>query len=64
MYSPMLNVQAVSTSASLVQGAGCDICPPVHEQFEAEFNPPHMNWVLIGDTKGSLRAQVRWVVDR
>ena len=64
MCSPMLTVQAAPTSASLVQGACCDICPPVHEKYEAEFNPLHMNWVLVDDTKGNPRAQMRWVVDR
>jgi hypothetical protein len=59
MYSPMLAVQAAPTSASLVQGACCDIYPPVHE-----LNPLHMNWVLVDDTKGNPRAQMRWVVDR
>jgi hypothetical protein len=63
MCSPMLTVQAAPTSASLVQGACCDICPPVHKTYEAEFNPPHMNWVLVDDTKGNPRAQMRWVVE-
>ena len=60
--SPMLTVQAVPTGGSLVQGGCCEIC--VHEKYEAEFNPLHMNWVLVDDTKGSPRAQMRWVVDR
>ena len=54
MYSPMLSVQAATTSASLVQGACCDICPPVHEKYEAEFNPLHMNWVLVDDTTRTI----------
>lgn len=64
MCSPMLAVQAAPTSASLVQGACCDIYPAVHEKYEAEFNPLHMNWVVVDDTKGKSRTQVRWVVDR
>jgi hypothetical protein len=64
MCSPMLSVQAAPTSASLVQGACCDICPSVHEKYEAEFHPLHMNWVLVDDTKGNPRPQMRWVVDR
>ncbi len=60
----MLIVQAASTSASIVQGTCCDICPPVHEKYEAEFNPLHMNWVLVDDTKGNSLAQMRWVADR
>ncbi|MGA9155324.1 MAG: hypothetical protein WB249_00860 [Candidatus Sulfotelmatobacter sp.] len=63
MYSPMLSVQAATTSASLVQGACCDICPPVHEKYEAEFNPLHMNWVLVNDTTNNPRAQMQWVVE-
>jgi len=59
MCSPMFTVQAALTSASLVQGACCKICPLVHE-----LNPLHMTWVLVNDTKGNLRAQMRWVVDR
>jgi hypothetical protein len=59
MCSPMLTVRAAPTSASLGQGACCEICPPVHE-----LNPLHMNWVLVDDTKGNHRAQMRWVVDR
>jgi hypothetical protein len=42
MWSPMLTVTAAPTSASLVQGACCDVCPPVHEKYDAEFNPTHM----------------------
>jgi hypothetical protein len=64
MCSLMLSLQAAPTSASLVLGAYCDICPPVHERYEVDFNPPHMNWVLVDDTKANPRAQVRWVVDR
>jgi hypothetical protein len=64
MCSPMLAVQAGPTSASRVHGACCDFCPSVHEKYEAEFNPLHMNWVLVDDTKGNRRAQVQWVVDR
>ncbi len=63
MCSPTLTVQAALTSASLLQGACCDICPPVHEKYEAE-NPLHMDWGLVDDTKGNPRAQMRWVVDR
>ena len=47
----------------IVQDTCCDICPPVHEKYEAEFNPLHMNWVLVDDTKGNPRAQLRWVVE-
>ena len=64
MCSLMPTVQAAPTRASFVQGACCDICPPVHKKYEAEFNPLHMNWVLVDDTKGNSRAQMRWVVDR
>ena len=64
MCSPMLTVQTPPTSASLVQGACCDICAPVHEKYEPGLNPLHMNWVLVDDTKGNPRAQMRWVVDR
>jgi len=64
MCSSILILQAASTSALIVQGACCDICPPVHEKYEAEFNPLHMKWILFDDTKGNSRAQMRWVVDR
>ena len=64
MCSPILIWQAAPTSASLVQGACCDICPPVHEECEAQFNPLHTNWTLVDDTKGNARAQMRWLVDR
>ena len=64
MCSPMLAARAAPTSASLVQNGCCDIYPPVHEKYEAEFNPLHMNWVPVDDTKGNHRAQMRWVVDR
>jgi hypothetical protein len=62
--SSMLTVQAAPTSASLVQGACCDICPSVHEKYEAQSNLLHMYWVLVDDTKGNSRAQTLWVVDR
>jgi len=64
MCSPTLTVQETPTSSSLVQGACCEICPPVHEKYEAEFNFLHMNWVQVDDKKGTPRAQMRWVVDR
>ena len=63
MCSPKLTVQAAPTSASLVQGACCDI-PPAHEKYEADFNPLYMNWVLVDLTKGNPRARMRWVVNR
>jgi len=56
-------VQAAQNSALLVQGACCDIYPPVHEKYEAEFNPLHMDWVLVDDTTGNPRAQMRWMVE-
>lgn len=65
MCSPMLTVQAAPGGVSLVQGGCSEICSPVHEEYEAEFNPLHMNWVfLVDDTEGNHRAQMRWVVDR
>jgi hypothetical protein len=64
MCSPMLTLQAAPTGASLRQGACCDICPSVHEEYEPEFNALHMKWALVNDTKGNPRAQLRWVVDR
>ena len=63
MWSSMLTVPAAPTSVSLVQGACCDVWPPVHEKYDAEFNPVHTTWVLVDDTKGKLRAQVRWVLE-
>jgi hypothetical protein len=55
----MLSVQAAPT------GGGCsEICSPAHEEYEAEFHPLHMNWVLVDDTKGDRWAQVQWLVDR
>jgi hypothetical protein len=64
MCSSILIVQAAPASAALVQGACCDVCPPVHENYEAQFNRLHMNWFLVDDTKVNPRAQMRWVVDR
>lgn len=64
MCSLMLTVQTASTSASLVQGACCDVCPPVHEKYEAGFNSLHMNWFLVDDPKRNPQAQMRWVVDQ
>jgi hypothetical protein len=63
MCSGMLTVHLESTGASLVQGGCCEICPPVHEKYEAQSNPLHMNWVPIADTKGNHRSQMKWVVD-
>jgi len=64
MCSPILTVLAAPTSASLAQDACGDICPPVHEKYEAKINALHMNWVLVDDTKGNLRTQMRSVGDR
>lgn len=63
MSSPMLTAQCAPPSAIPPQDACCDICPPVPEKYETEINPPHMNWVLVNDTEGSPRAQMRWVVE-
>ena len=59
----MLTVQAASISASLVRGACCDICGPVHEKYETEFNPLNMSWTLVDDTKENSRFQMQWVVE-
>ena len=64
MCSPMLTVQRVPTGVVLVQGGCSEICSPVHKEYEAEFNPLHMNSVLVDDTKGNRRAQVQWLVYR
>jgi hypothetical protein len=64
MCSSMLTVQAAPTGASLGQRGCSKISPPVHEKYKAESNPLRMNWVLVDDTKGNPRAQMRWVVDR
>lgn len=63
MCSPMLTVQAAPTSASLVQGACCDIWPLVHEKYEAECNPLHMDWGLVDNTKGNPQAEMPWMVE-
>jgi hypothetical protein len=62
MCSPMPTVQAVPTSVSLVQGDCSEVCPLVHEKYQAEFNHLQMNWVLVDDAKGNPRAQLQWVV--
>ncbi len=63
MCSPMLTVQTAPTSASLEQVVCREICFPVQEKHEAEFNPLHMNWTVVDDTKGNHRTQMRWVVE-
>jgi hypothetical protein len=64
MCSATLTVQAAPTGVSLIQGGCSEICSPVHEENEAEFNPLHMNWVLVDDANGNYRAQMQWVGDR
>jgi hypothetical protein len=64
MCSRMLTGQSVLTGASPVRGGWFEICHPIHEEFEAEANPLHMNWVLVDATKGNRRAQMPWVVAR
>jgi hypothetical protein len=64
MCSSTLTVQAVPTGVSLVRGGCSEIAPPIHEKYEAGFNLLHMNWILVDDTKGNSRAQMRWVVER
>ena len=64
MCSAMLTLRAAPTSPLLVEGACSDIYSPVHEKDEVEFHSLHMNWLLVNDTKGNHRAQMRWVVDR
>jgi hypothetical protein len=64
MCSPVLTVQTAPTSALFVQGGCCEISSPVHKKYEADPSPLCMDWVLVDDTKGNPRAQMRWVVDR
>jgi len=56
-------MQTAPTSASLEQVLCCEICFPVQEKHEAEFNPLHMNWTVVDDTKGNHWTQMRWVVE-
>jgi hypothetical protein len=60
----MVTAQAAPTGVSLIQGGCSEICSPVHEEYEAEFNPLHMKWVLVDDANGNYRAQMQWVGDR
>jgi hypothetical protein len=60
MCSPLLTLQAAPTSASLVQGACCDICPPVYESCKARFRSLRMNWVVVTDTNGNRRLKMHW----
>jgi hypothetical protein len=64
MCSPIPTVQAAPTSTALAQDACSDICPPLHEKYEAESNPLHMNRVLVDGTQGNPRTQMRRVGDR
>jgi hypothetical protein len=57
-------VQGVPSSSVFVQAAFSEICPPVHEEDEAEFHLLRMNGLLIADTQGNVRAQMQWVVER
>ena len=69
MCSLMLTVHAAPTSVPLVQGACCDICLPVHQKYETELNPPHMNWVELGPRRQHKRkspgpnAMGGWPID-
>jgi hypothetical protein len=64
MCSQMLTVHSESTGASLVLGGCSEIASPIQEKYEAGFNLLHMNRILVDDTKGNSRAQMRWAVDR
>ena len=64
MLSRMSPVHSESTSASVVRDGRREIPPPAHEKYEKKLNSLHMNWVVVDDTKGNHRVQMRWVVDR
>jgi hypothetical protein len=60
----MLPVYSELTGASLVRDGRREISAPIHERYEKKSNSLHMSWVLVDDTKGNHRIQMRWVVDR
>jgi len=60
MCSTRLTQQAATIMTKpLMQAVGGDISP-VHEKREAPFHPLCMNWVVVTDTKGNRRTEMRW----
>jgi len=44
----------------LTQAAYYEIRRSVHEKNETEVCPLHMDWVVVTETNGNRRLQMRW----
>lgn len=59
MYSTTLTHPATIITESVAQAA-CRDLSPAHEKHEAPIHSLCMNWVVITDTKGNRRPEMRW----
>ena len=61
MCSTTVTLQPVTMAVKpLTQAASFESWRPVHETGAAKFHPVHMNWMVVTDTKGNRRLQMRW----
>jgi len=54
---------ATMPTEPLMRASLSDVCGPVHEKREAEFRPLYMNRVVVTDTNGNRRPEMRWRVN-
>ena len=57
--TPSLHPATMATKP-LTQFACYEIHGPVHKKSETEAHHLHMNWVVVTDTNGNRRLQMRW----
>ena len=63
MCGTALTLQPAVMAAKQFMRAACsDIYRPAHEKGEAEFRPLRMSWVVVTDTNGNRRLQMRWQI--
>lgn len=60
MCSPIVTVQAAVSSASLVQHACSTTWLPWYERGETKLHSLQMKWVVVTDTNGTRRPEMRW----
>jgi hypothetical protein len=63
MCSTILTIQPATITTKPLMQAACGDISPVHEKREAEFRPLPMDWVVVTDTNGNRRPEMRWRVN-
>ena len=61
MLSPLLNLQAGTIAMkSPMPAVDCDIYAPGFDENGTQFRSLYMKWIVVTDTTGNRRLQMRW----